>query len=109
MTDAASRFPKLQVMDRPMPKITKPDEVLLEVKACGICGSDLRRWKEGPPKGLEGVVPGHEAAGVVLEVGEGRRRPAPRDGGSAHLDARLRGAGYCGSVLPDTQRSSPLV
>ena len=45
------------------------DGLVLEVKACGICGSDIRRWKEGPPAGSGGVVPGHEAAGVVIEVG----------------------------------------
>jgi len=33
--------------------------MVLEVKACGICGSDLRRWKEGPPHGVAGIVPGH--------------------------------------------------
>ena len=41
--------------------------LILKVKACGICGSDLRRWKEGP--GAELVVGGHEVAGVVEAVG----------------------------------------
>ena len=45
------------------------DGLILEVRACGICGSDIRRWNEGPPAGSGGVVPGHEAAGVVVEVG----------------------------------------
>ncbi len=50
---------------------TVPDDgIVLQVKACGICGSDLRRWKEGPPAGVGGVVPGHEAAGVVTAVGK---------------------------------------
>jgi len=43
------------------------DGLILTVKACGICGSDLRRWKEGP--GEELVVGGHEVAGVVEAVG----------------------------------------
>jgi len=56
---------------REIPEPACPDEgIVLEVKACGICGSDLRRWKEGPPKGVEGIVPGHEASGVVVEVGK---------------------------------------
>jgi len=46
------------------------DGLMLEVKACGVCGSDIRRWREGPPPGSGGVVPGHEAAGIVLEVGK---------------------------------------
>lgn len=45
------------------------DGLVLEVRACGICGSDIRRWKEGPPAGSGGVVPGHEAAGVVVAAG----------------------------------------
>jgi len=45
------------------------DGVVLDVRACGICGSDIRRWKEGPPAGSGGVVPGHEVAGVVVAVG----------------------------------------
>lgn len=43
------------------------DGLVLLVKACGVCGSDLRRWKEGPAG--EPVVSGHEIAGVVIEVG----------------------------------------
>lgn len=43
------------------------DGLILRVKACGVCGSDLRRWKEGP--GEASVVAGHEIAGIVEEVG----------------------------------------
>jgi L-iditol 2-dehydrogenase len=46
-----------------------PDGLVMEVAACGVCGSDLRRWKEGPPAGSGGVIPGHEAAGVIAQVG----------------------------------------
>jgi L-iditol 2-dehydrogenase len=45
-----------------------PDGVLLAVRACGVCGSDLRRWKEGPAPGGT-TVPGHEFAGEVVAVG----------------------------------------
>ncbi len=44
------------------------DGVLLAFKACGVCGSDLRRWREGPAPGAI-TVPGHEFAGEVVEVG----------------------------------------
>lgn len=49
-------------------------EVLVNVKATGICGSDIHFWKTGcigDLKVLGNCVLGHEAAGVVLEVGEG--------------------------------------
>lgn len=46
------------------------DALLLSVKTCGVCGSDLRRWREGPPPGYDNVVSGHEVAGVVAAVGK---------------------------------------
>lgn len=56
-----------------------PGEVLVEVAACGLCGSDLHEYLHGPvyiprtPHPLTGVVPpvtlGHEFAGRVAEVG----------------------------------------
>jgi L-iditol 2-dehydrogenase len=56
---------QLREVDEPQPP---PDGLVLEVKACGVCGSDLRRWKEGP--GKEPVIAGHEIAGVISAVGE---------------------------------------
>jgi len=58
-------FTLRDVPDPPVPD----DGLVLEIRACGICGSDLRRWKEGPPEGSAGVIPGHEAAGVVVSAG----------------------------------------
>jgi len=58
----------LELRDVPEPEV--PDDgIVIEVKACGICGSDIRRWKEGPPTGSKEVIPGHEAAGVIIEAG----------------------------------------
>lgn len=56
-----------EVPEPPVPE----DGLLVRVMACGVCGSDVRRWKEGPPEGTGGVVPGHEVAGVVQAVGTG--------------------------------------
>lgn len=50
------------------------DEVLLHIKATGICGSDIHFWKTGRIGSLvfEGdCIIGHEASGVVLQCGEG--------------------------------------
>jgi L-iditol 2-dehydrogenase len=73
----AGRFEMRELAEPTVP----PDGLLMAVKACGICGSDLRRWKEGPPQGVSDMTPGHEAAGVVLEVGkavDGGYRPGDR-------------------------------
>ena len=50
------------------PKI-EPTDVLIRVKACGICGSDLHAYKEGIFS-RPGFVMGHELAGEVAEVGK---------------------------------------
>ncbi len=57
---------KFELRNTERPKLG-PKDILIEVKACGVCGSDLRRWKEGPPE--EPVVPGHEFSGIVIETG----------------------------------------
>lgn len=59
---------KIEFREKPRPQ-TGSDEVLLEVKYCGICGSDVHGYLNGilvPP----GTVMGHECAGVVAEVGD---------------------------------------
>ncbi len=46
-------------------------EVLVEVKACGLCHSDLHFMDGVRRTGKLPIILGHEAAGVVVEVGEG--------------------------------------
>ena len=57
-----------RVEDIERPKI-QPTDVLVKVKACGICGSDLHAYKEGIFS-RPGFVMGHELAGEVIEVGK---------------------------------------
>ena len=63
----------IELQDMPDP-VASDGGLVLDVKACGICGSDLRRWREGPPNDVPGIIPGHEAAGIVVAVGEGQTR-----------------------------------
>ncbi|MDH4394771.1 MAG: S-(hydroxymethyl)glutathione dehydrogenase/class III alcohol dehydrogenase [Limnobacter sp.] len=46
-------------------------EVLIEVKATGICHTDYYTLSGADPEGIFPAVLGHEGAGVVVEVGEG--------------------------------------
>src|SRR4030043_405339 len=47
----------------------EPTDVLIRVKACGICGSDVHTYKTGI-MGRPGFVMGHEFSGEVAEVGK---------------------------------------
>jgi len=46
-------------------------EVLVEIKATGICHTDQFTLSGADPEGLFPAILGHEGAGVVLEIGEG--------------------------------------
>ena len=54
-------------------------EVLVEVKATGICHTDHFTLSGADPEGLFPAILGHEGAGVVLEVGEGVTTLVPGD------------------------------
>jgi len=55
----------IRLEERPVPK-PGPRDILVEMRACGICGSDLMDWYIAPRAPL---VLGHEPTGVVVEVG----------------------------------------
>ena len=46
-----------------------PDEVLVRVKACGICGSDVHGMDGSTGRRIPPIIMGHEAAGVIEGVG----------------------------------------
>lgn len=50
----------------------RPEEILIKVEACGICGTDLHCFASDP-FGLAPVVLGHEGTGTVIEVGSAIR------------------------------------
>ena len=54
-------------------------EVLVEVKATGLCHTDAYTLSGADPEGLFPAIMGHEGAGVVVEVGEGVASVAPGD------------------------------
>ena len=61
-------YGKLVYEDVPRPQIG-PDEVLVEVEACGICGSDVHGLDGSTGRRRPPLIMGHEAAGVVAESG----------------------------------------
>jgi threonine dehydrogenase-like Zn-dependent dehydrogenase len=71
---------KLEYKERPIPQIQHPDDVLLDIEACGICGTDLNILAVPPAhKATPGVIIGHEGVGVVEAVGSGVTTLQPGD------------------------------
>src|SRR5216683_5152934 len=66
--------PGMEIIDVPVPK-PGPNQILVKIAACGICGSDLHiyLWELGADRALAGMpaVIGHEPAGEVVELGAG--------------------------------------
>ena len=59
-----------EIQDRPLPKITQPDEVRLAVEVCGLCGTDLHILATPPGHpATPGTILGHEFLGHIVEVG----------------------------------------
>ncbi len=63
-----SEYKKLNVVDMPTPEIAE-DEVLVRVRACGICGSDIHGYDGSTGRRIPPLVMGHEAAGVIERAG----------------------------------------
>lgn len=63
---------KIEIQQVPRPKVTTPYQVKVQVKATGICGSDIHYYTDGQVGGNRLEKPmtlGHESSGVVIEVG----------------------------------------
>ncbi|MES2221716.1 MAG: galactitol-1-phosphate 5-dehydrogenase [Acidobacteriota bacterium] len=61
-------YRKLQLVDLPVPSLAA-DEVLIQVAACGICGSDVHGFDGSTGRRIPPLVMGHEAAGVIVALG----------------------------------------
>jgi aryl-alcohol dehydrogenase len=99
----------------------RPNELLVEIKAAGLCHTDLSVASGGLPFPLPGVL-GHEGAGIVVETGSGVTRVAPGDSVVLSFtscgqcpNCRDGHPAYCDTWLPDnliggtrTDGTSPL-
>src|SRR3954464_4845748 len=61
-------YMKLEMVQMDQPEIG-PDDVLIRVRACGICGSDVHGLDGSTGRRIPPLVMGHEAAGVVERAG----------------------------------------
>jgi threonine dehydrogenase-like Zn-dependent dehydrogenase len=72
MPAAVLRGPgELAIEQVPLPRVRRATDVLIDVEAAGVCGSDLHVIRDPVGVGVAlGTVLGHELVGVVREVGE---------------------------------------
>jgi (R,R)-butanediol dehydrogenase/meso-butanediol dehydrogenase/diacetyl reductase len=98
------RNPRIEIREYDIPKPGK-DEVLIEVKACGICGSDVHMAQPDDEgyilyPGLTGFpcILGHEFSGVVVEAGPeaiDKRTNKPFKGGEVVTAEEMLWCGVC--------------
>lgn len=63
-----SEYRHLELTDMDPPSVG-PNDILIRVKACGICGSDVHGYDGSTGRRIPPIVMGHEAAGIVDTVG----------------------------------------
>ncbi|WP_270889678.1 zinc-dependent alcohol dehydrogenase family protein [Pedococcus sp. 5OH_020] len=87
---------KLEIREQPDP-VPGPDEVLVRLKASGMCGSDLHHLHGPARTGSELVIEGHEPCGVVESVGSAVRpsEAAPSDRVMVHHYDGCRTCTHC--------------
>lgn len=70
-------------------------EVLVEIKATGVCHTDAFTLSGSDPEGLFPAILGHEGAGVVVEVGAGVTSVKPGDHVIPLYTPECRNCEYC--------------
>jgi threonine dehydrogenase-like Zn-dependent dehydrogenase len=86
----------LAIAERPRPRLRRSGDVLIDVEACGICGTDLHILSRPPghPHRV-GVVLGHEFVGVVAEVGSEVKSLRPGDRVVVEADVACGACRWC--------------
>ncbi len=92
---------RIRVDDVPDPA-PRPDEVLVRVGACGICGTDLHIIDGESPLARYPVIPGHEFAGEVVAVGSDVVQENAKGGTGITVGRRvaIEPNLYCGQCEP---------
>lgn len=85
-------YNQLIYKDVPEPQVG-PDDVLVRVKASGICGSDVHGLDGSTGRRVPPLIMGHEAAGIITEVGSNAKKYQP--GQRVTFDSTV----YCGTCF----------
>jgi len=80
-------------VDVPTPTITEPDQVLIQIKAASICGSDVHGMDGSTGRRIPPIIMGHEASGIITAIGSAVHNFAPGD--RVTFDSTI----YCGNCF----------
>src|SRR3990172_11033515 len=83
----------LEMRELPLPAIG-PEDGLLQVEACGICGSDYEQFQGALPVRFP-VIPGHEPVGRIVELGDEAARRCGVQVGDRVAVETLIPCGFC--------------
>jgi L-iditol 2-dehydrogenase len=83
-------FNDLQLEQVPMPVIKEPDDVVVKIKACGICATDYKAIKGIRKNVTFPFIAGHEPSGIVTEIGSAVKHFKVGD------EVICQPSGYCG-------------
>jgi (R,R)-butanediol dehydrogenase/meso-butanediol dehydrogenase/diacetyl reductase len=93
---------KLVVREVPVPTIRAPQDVLIKIEICGVCGTDLRILAVPPiMKAKKGIVLGHEYIGEVVEIGEDVTQFRPGDRVAVIPDVPCGSCRFCAEGRPN--------
>lgn len=93
---------QLQVVETPRPRLGRPEDVLIRVEACGVCGTDLHILSVPPGHpGTCGTTLGHEYVGAIEAVGPAVTHVKPGDRVVVDPNLRCGVCRYCQDGLPN--------
>jgi len=93
---------KLSLKEVPLPKIQKDDEVMLEVEAAGICGTDVKILEVPPAHPAnKGVILSHEYTGKIVDMGKGVEEFKVGDRVVVNPNIPCEACTYCKMGLPN--------
>jgi len=85
-------YEKFEFKEVPLPEIA-PNEVLVRVAACGICGSDVHGMDGSSGRRIPPIIMGHEAAGTISKLGDAVDASKWSEGDRVTFDSMI----YCGN------------
>ncbi|CAG5081733.1 Oidioi.mRNA.OKI2018_I69.PAR.g9949.t1.cds [Oikopleura dioica] len=90
----------LELKEVPKPVISKPTDVIVKISNCGVCGTDCHIFHGDISNVGDVFVPGHEAGGIVTEVGSGVTAVKVGDKVAIDPNKGCHGCNHCRNANP---------